>query len=414
MRDPDLVVRAQQAATALESAWCHWRNMHGLGTDPVPPVSSYVGYSLDAPWGEARIVFGICAEEAEQLATLLKGHDCFGPVHASVTAKSVGRSQGSDAAPGQPRAGGLVHVPAPAPASAGQQPRSAGSGLPRKDPVAQARHSAAASALTRPSGTAPAGSETPIALAASRAVEASMASRKKAVNGSSGAPAGRAGEAAASGPEHPQDGDDCPDPGSRPVQDRAGEPERPAAEEPADLADAAAVTAVGGLPPVPVTQPVPRADAPAQGGNGREPAGGRTGNAGQSSPEIVAFRPRPEPFSQPGSPQQDETSPVKGDDAVAQRGEQGEQGARGECEGGLARPLRAPALSRLMRPGAGADHAPAPERAPASSVDEGQSPAAGRPQDGRDRVSSTTANADAATWAASELPGQAAVTDTAV
>ena len=87
MRDPDLVVRAQRAATALESAWCHWRNTHGLAADPVPSaVSSYVGYSLDAPWGEARIVFGVCAEDAEQLAALLEGHDCVGPVHASVTA----------------------------------------------------------------------------------------------------------------------------------------------------------------------------------------------------------------------------------------------------------------------------------------------------------------------------------------
>ena len=48
MRDPDLVVRAQETATALETAWRHWRDMHGLGglgADPLPPVSSYVGYS---------------------------------------------------------------------------------------------------------------------------------------------------------------------------------------------------------------------------------------------------------------------------------------------------------------------------------------------------------------------------------
>ena len=95
MRDPDLIVRAQQAATALESAWCRWRNMHGLAADPAPAVSSYVGFSLDAPWGQPRIVFGICAEEAEQLATLLDRHDCVGPVHASVKAKPVGATHGS-------------------------------------------------------------------------------------------------------------------------------------------------------------------------------------------------------------------------------------------------------------------------------------------------------------------------------
>jgi len=95
VRDPDLIVRAQQAATALESAWCRWRNMHGLAADPAPAVSSYVGFSLDAPWGQPRIVFGICAEEAEQLATLLDRHDCVGPVHASVKAKPVGATHGS-------------------------------------------------------------------------------------------------------------------------------------------------------------------------------------------------------------------------------------------------------------------------------------------------------------------------------
>ena len=65
MRDPDLVKRAERAATALERAWTHWRTMHGLGSDPLPPVSSYVGYSLEEPWGQPRVVFGVGAEEAE-------------------------------------------------------------------------------------------------------------------------------------------------------------------------------------------------------------------------------------------------------------------------------------------------------------------------------------------------------------
>ena len=142
MRDPDLIVRAQRAATELESAWCHWRDVHGLTADPLPTVSSYVGYSLDAPWGEARIVFGICAEEAEQLATLLEGHALFGPVHASVTAKPI---DGAGCPPlesdaGQPGATGLLHVPAPAPASAGQQPLSASAIASRHgDPLAPRR-----------------------------------------------------------------------------------------------------------------------------------------------------------------------------------------------------------------------------------------------------------------------------------
>ncbi len=89
MRDPDLVLRAQRAASALERAWERWRVMHGFGADPLPPVSSYVGYSLEEPWGQPRVVFGIAAEEAENLAAILDGHDCVGPVHAEVSGRHL-------------------------------------------------------------------------------------------------------------------------------------------------------------------------------------------------------------------------------------------------------------------------------------------------------------------------------------
>jgi len=117
MRDPDLVQRAERAAMALERAWGHWRVMHGLGTDPLPPVSSYVGYSLEEPWGQPRVVFGVGAEEAERLAALLAGHDCYGPVHAEVTARPDWRlaaSAGPATAQGRPF-DGAVSVPAQAP-----------------------------------------------------------------------------------------------------------------------------------------------------------------------------------------------------------------------------------------------------------------------------------------------------------
>jgi len=117
MRDPDLVQRAERAAMALERAWGHWRVMHGLGSDPLPPVSSYVGYSLEEPWGQPRVVFGVGAEEAEQLAALLAGHDCYGPVHAEVSARPDWRlaaSSGPATAAGRPFDGG-VSVPAQAP-----------------------------------------------------------------------------------------------------------------------------------------------------------------------------------------------------------------------------------------------------------------------------------------------------------
>lgn len=89
MRDPELMLRAQRAATELERAWDRWRTMHGLGQDPLPPVSSYVGYSLEEPWGQPRVVFGIAAAEAEHLAALLDRHDCAGPVYAAMTSQSA-------------------------------------------------------------------------------------------------------------------------------------------------------------------------------------------------------------------------------------------------------------------------------------------------------------------------------------
>lgn len=71
MRDPELVSRAHLAAVKLEQAWDRWRARSGLSATPAPPVSSYVGYSLEEPWGRPRVVFGVDAHEAELLAALL-------------------------------------------------------------------------------------------------------------------------------------------------------------------------------------------------------------------------------------------------------------------------------------------------------------------------------------------------------
>jgi hypothetical protein len=76
MRDPELVARAQRAATRLESAWEQWRALHGLADAPGQPVVSYVGYSLREPWGEPRVVIGIDADEAEYLAGFLDRDEC--------------------------------------------------------------------------------------------------------------------------------------------------------------------------------------------------------------------------------------------------------------------------------------------------------------------------------------------------
>jgi hypothetical protein len=127
MRDPDLVVRAQQAAAELERAWDRWRTMHGLGTDPMPPVSSYVGYSLEEPWGQPRVVFGIDAREAEALAALLDRHDCAGPVYASVASLAATRTADTADAlaadADRQRAAGRLRVPTQAQPAAAQRER---------------------------------------------------------------------------------------------------------------------------------------------------------------------------------------------------------------------------------------------------------------------------------------------------
>src|SRR5689334_13575911 len=104
MRDPELVFKAQLAASGLERAWQRWRVMHGLIADPMPAISSYVGYSLEEPWGQPRVVFGLSAKDAEQLSALLNRHDCIGPVHAAIAGQQSGegRVQGERPQPAEP------------------------------------------------------------------------------------------------------------------------------------------------------------------------------------------------------------------------------------------------------------------------------------------------------------------------
>ncbi len=119
MRDPDLVERAQRAASALERAWDRFRAAHGLGAEPLAAVSSYVGYSLEEPWGEPRVVFGVAAEEAEKLAALLNGHDCGNAAAPGKPAVANGRLAGLTAAAEIARAaaGARLQVPAQPPAA---------------------------------------------------------------------------------------------------------------------------------------------------------------------------------------------------------------------------------------------------------------------------------------------------------
>ena len=124
MRDPELVMRAQRAAEVLERAWDRWRTLHGMGAEPPPPVSSYVGYSLEEPMGQPRVVFGVAAEDAELLASLLERHECTGPAAARQEAAPAARPAEDQAARMQrPAAGPRQPVPAQGPGSAGPPKR---------------------------------------------------------------------------------------------------------------------------------------------------------------------------------------------------------------------------------------------------------------------------------------------------
>jgi hypothetical protein len=128
MREPELVFKAQLAAAALERAWERWRAIHGMIADPMPAISSYVGYSLEEPWGQPRVVFGLSAEDAEQLVTLLDRHDCIGPVHKTIAAEQGGRELPAQAS--HHPADRLVSVPRQAPSlDAESQAADAGRGL---------------------------------------------------------------------------------------------------------------------------------------------------------------------------------------------------------------------------------------------------------------------------------------------
>jgi hypothetical protein len=396
MRDPDLVVRAQRAATALESAWCRWRNVHGLATDPPPAVSSYVGYSLDAPWGEGRIVFGVCAEEAEQLAEFLDRHDCVGPIHASVTAMPADgpASAPPEAAVGQPVAAGLLNVPAPSPASAGQQPLPAGAvGSRHRDSLASrprgaARDPDAPSPLTAPVAPETRDTETPIAQAVFRALEAAQAAQtthRTPPSDISPAPAPLAGPVAPAwpgswAPPSAQPGGSG-GPLSRGRTEELGAP-RDLGEPGEDGTESAWVPwpeRPGDTPAVRPEPAVPEASVP-------EASVPESAVPEASVPEVTAFR-----FRRPA--------------AMTER-------------------ARAVATPRADPAGEDTVQTPAPVRPlhlDAGRRDDDRD----HDRDGdhdrdldrdrdRDRIASAARHADAATWGASEVPGQAAVTDSAV
>jgi len=425
MRDPDLTVRAQRAATALESAWCHWRNMHGLTTDPAPPVSSYVGYSLDAPWGEARIVFGICAEEAEQLAGLLERHDCVGPVHASVTARSVDRAGSAplDGAAGQPGAAGLLRVPAPAPASAGQQPLAASAVGSRYSDLLAPRNRGPVrdldgdSPLTAPMPPAGADVETPIARAVSRAFKELLAS-KRAPAATSSADADQPDESAPTQAGQPdQSGPVQPGQPGQPAPAQAAQPDQSA---PTQAGESGQPSQSAPMRPGQPGQPAPTRAGQTQSGRPRQPgqpAPTRVGQPGPAQPGRPG-QPGQAAATRAGKPSRETRSAV----GPEQRGGQDDRPGREVTE--VFDAIEPPGvvafrLKHRATVAGFAGLAPAPSAAPSGTDDTGPTPApgpsaTGRPADGRDGAASTAANEDAATWAASNVPGQAVASDPGV
>ncbi|WP_066934407.1 hypothetical protein [Microtetraspora fusca] len=80
MRDPELVSCAQRAAAELERAWAHWLETRGRSSEVGgESVASYVAHSIDHPWGRPRVVLGLDAEDARELAALLEKQEITEP-----------------------------------------------------------------------------------------------------------------------------------------------------------------------------------------------------------------------------------------------------------------------------------------------------------------------------------------------
>jgi hypothetical protein len=136
MLEPDLTVRAQRAAAELERAWQRWRAMQNPGTESLPPVSSFLGYSMEDPWGQPRVVFGIAASDAEQLTALLDRRDAAGSVYAAMTSRSAARPEQStngSAAAAAERGIAPIHVPSQTKPAAAQRAAAQRAAAPAAD-----------------------------------------------------------------------------------------------------------------------------------------------------------------------------------------------------------------------------------------------------------------------------------------
>ncbi len=338
MRDPDLVQRAERAAFALERAWGHWRAMHGLGTDPLPPVSSYVGYSLEEPWGQPRVVFGVGADEAERLAALLAGHDCVGPVHAEVSARPDWRLAAPSTPPtGQGRAfDGAVNVPAQAPRPAAEPfiEQDAGYGSPNAAGANAAGAEAGAfEAGIREAGTVGAGD---VGLQDADAADSAQMADRTGLTATDGtaashgkaSPAGSADSLAQAIPAPPADAAPAGEPGAHSLRQPSHESRPEAVEassgqdwsgqhgEPAGAvqsADAEQPDAIPFRPPGKPAQPAESAGYAGSGGDDPAPTQG----PGYGGPRYQGVPPQYQPG--PGRPDGREELGARRADAEADR-----------------------------------------------------------------------------------------------
>ncbi len=414
MRDPDLVVRAQRAAAELERAWDRFRTAHGLGAEPLAPVSSYVGYSLEEPWGEPRVVFGVAAEEAEQLAALLNSHDRGG--RSAAAQSRPGQSAAVQAGPGQPA--GVQIGPgqsAAAQSRPGQsaavqagpgQPAAANGRLASLTAAAEIARAAVGARLQVPAQgpTARRGNAASFADAPERPVTAQATATPSTATPSTATPP----SAAATPPSATATPALRPAAAPRPTPSATASPSPAAASASLPLA---AATAASIAPPVAVAPPPPPAVVtpadPAETGPARQLSAphiagaewqpdwaGTQADGGETA--LTAFRPAT--ASLPGDgpdpdPFPDEQHAVGGQPAERPRGH---RHAGGHATQRPARPKRGSAA---------ADHDPLP---PAKRAAARRGDNQGYDGDADSGDSGLAAMADdLAGWASGELPGQA-------
>jgi hypothetical protein len=387
-------MRAQRAATALEQAWHRWRTMHGLGADSQPLVSSYVGYSLEEPWGQPRVVFGVEVGEAERLAAILEGHSCAGQVRAAV-AGQPGSEPAAPAGRAEPTIGDdRARVPAPGPAGPADSvgatkltgaAKAAANGQhesARVDPLDSTTSSDPAEPMVRPARKPPA---VPSVLAGSAAAGAGSGAGGAGGGGIAGG-AGGAGMAGGAGIA-----------GKDPAAMRESPLFLEAMRDSPVFRQAQAASQGRAVP----------AAAGASLGSEETDFSGRVRESAELA--VTAFRPRHELAAYLDDGPEPDSLVVADDEPGVDRHASAQQlSPRHISSNRSARGHSMPRLARPWRPGT------APERDLAAPAPAALPQAPGRKPDGKDRGGLASMAADAIVWASGERPGQAAAKDTAI